>query len=188
MDGGGAEREGDTESEAGFRLWAVRTEPDMGLEPTDWEIMTWAKIGHLTDWATQAPWTCPSPYLPSIKSYLGKHWASSTPAHYLGVLGRPPSLHCLAKRLSNAIMFCPTLMTPPHFGINSSSIWLLCHVGRSLDTVSSPTLIFHFSSSSVILAKQDLSTSIKIYLHINVAVKIFLDLSSPLTGTLLQLL
>ena len=32
---GGAEREGDTESEAGFRLRAVSTEPDVGLELTD---------------------------------------------------------------------------------------------------------------------------------------------------------
>ena len=33
--GGGAEREGDTESELGSRLWDVSTEPDVGLEPTD---------------------------------------------------------------------------------------------------------------------------------------------------------
>ena len=32
MNGGGAEREGDTESEAGSRLRAVSTEPDAGLE------------------------------------------------------------------------------------------------------------------------------------------------------------
>ena len=37
------------------RLWAVSTEPDMGLEPTDHEIMTWAKVRHLTNWATKAP-------------------------------------------------------------------------------------------------------------------------------------
>ena len=37
---GGAEREGDTESEAGSRLRAVGTEPDTGLELTDREIMT----------------------------------------------------------------------------------------------------------------------------------------------------
>ena len=36
----GAEREGDTESEAGYRLRAVSTEPDMGLELTDFEITT----------------------------------------------------------------------------------------------------------------------------------------------------
>ena len=36
----GAEREGDTESEAGSRLPAVCTEPDAGLEFTDREIMT----------------------------------------------------------------------------------------------------------------------------------------------------
>ena len=37
---GGAERGGDTESEAGSRLRAVSTEPNAGLEPTNHEIMT----------------------------------------------------------------------------------------------------------------------------------------------------
>ena len=55
MSRGGSEREGDTESEAGSRLWAVSTEPDMGLELTDHEIMTWAEVGRLTDGATEAP-------------------------------------------------------------------------------------------------------------------------------------
>ena len=36
----GAERGGDTESEVGSRLRAVRPEPDVGLELTDHEIMT----------------------------------------------------------------------------------------------------------------------------------------------------
>ena len=40
MSRGEADREGDTESEAGSRLPAVSTEPDAGLEPTDREIMT----------------------------------------------------------------------------------------------------------------------------------------------------
>ena len=47
MSWGGAEREGDTESEAGLglqapgsRLRAVSTEPDVGLELTNGEIMT----------------------------------------------------------------------------------------------------------------------------------------------------
>ena len=40
MSGGGAEREGATESEAGSRLRAAGTEPDAELEPTDREIMT----------------------------------------------------------------------------------------------------------------------------------------------------
>ena len=35
MSRGGAEREGDTESEAGSRLRAVGTEPDAGLELTN---------------------------------------------------------------------------------------------------------------------------------------------------------
>ena len=33
-------QEGDRESEAGSRLWGVSTEPDMGLELTNREIMT----------------------------------------------------------------------------------------------------------------------------------------------------
>ena len=40
MHRGGAEREGDTESEAGSRLRAVSTEPDVGLELPKHEIMT----------------------------------------------------------------------------------------------------------------------------------------------------
>ena len=51
---GRAEREGDTESEAGSRLWAVSTEPDVGLKLTDSEIMTWAEVGCLIDWAPHA--------------------------------------------------------------------------------------------------------------------------------------
>ena len=40
MSGGGAEREGDTESEAASRLSAVSTEPDAGLKPRSCEIVT----------------------------------------------------------------------------------------------------------------------------------------------------
>ena len=36
-----------------LRFWAVSTEPDAGLKLTDCEIMTWAKVRHSTDWATQ---------------------------------------------------------------------------------------------------------------------------------------
>ena len=53
--GEGAGKEGDIESEAGSRLWAVSTEPDVGLEPTNCEIVTWAEVGRSTDWAPQAP-------------------------------------------------------------------------------------------------------------------------------------
>ena len=37
---GGAEKEGDTESETGSRLRAVSTEPDAGLKLSNREIMT----------------------------------------------------------------------------------------------------------------------------------------------------
>ena len=40
MSRGGAEREGDTECEVGSRLRAVSTEPNVGLELMNCEIMT----------------------------------------------------------------------------------------------------------------------------------------------------
>ena len=53
--GEGQREGGDTESEAGSRLWPVSTEPDVGLEPTNSEIMAWAEVGRLTYSATPAP-------------------------------------------------------------------------------------------------------------------------------------
>ena len=55
MGAGVSEREGDAESEVGSRLWTDSTEPDVGLELMDCEILTWAEVGGLTEWATQAP-------------------------------------------------------------------------------------------------------------------------------------
>ena len=49
MNRGGAEREGDTESETVFRFQAVSTKPDTGLELRNREIMTWAEVGCPTD-------------------------------------------------------------------------------------------------------------------------------------------
>ena len=49
------EREGDTESEAGSRLQAGSTDSNAGLQPMTCKSMTWAEVGRLTDWATQAP-------------------------------------------------------------------------------------------------------------------------------------
>ena len=88
------QREGDTESEAGSRLWAVSTEHDMGLELTDCEIMTWAKVGRSTNWATQVPQECPSSlhepdficppryilnvFFPPMKLWLLHTWSSLT--------------------------------------------------------------------------------------------------------------
>ena len=54
MRDGGAERKGDTHSEAGCGLRAASTEADVGLELADREIMTWAEVRRFTDWATQA--------------------------------------------------------------------------------------------------------------------------------------
>ena len=55
---GQRERETQNQSKAGSKLRTVSTEPstepDTGLELTNWEIMTWAEVGRLADWATQA--------------------------------------------------------------------------------------------------------------------------------------
>ena len=48
VSGEGAEREGDTESEAGFRLSVVCTESDAGLKLTNCKIMTATEVGHLS--------------------------------------------------------------------------------------------------------------------------------------------
>ena len=58
MNGGGSEREEDTESETGSRLRAVSTEPDAGLELTDREIMTRAEVRRLLNRLSHpgAPW------------------------------------------------------------------------------------------------------------------------------------
>ena len=52
----GAEREMETQNPKqapGSGL--ISTEPDVGLELMSCEIMTWAEVGCLTDWANQAP-------------------------------------------------------------------------------------------------------------------------------------
>ena len=49
VSGGGAEGEGDTESETGSGLRAAGAEPDVRLEPTNREIMTRGEVGHLTN-------------------------------------------------------------------------------------------------------------------------------------------
>ena len=55
VQGGERQRERETESEVGTMLWAVSAEPHAGLELMNGEIMTWAKFGRLTNWATQEP-------------------------------------------------------------------------------------------------------------------------------------
>ena len=73
MNGGGAEREGDTESEAGSRLRAISPEPNAGLELTNREIMTWVEVGRLTDWATQAP-LFHGTFKQFFEKYVGKNF------------------------------------------------------------------------------------------------------------------
>ena len=37
---------------------SAQTDPDVGLEPTNCEIIIWATVGCLTNWGTQAPCFC----------------------------------------------------------------------------------------------------------------------------------
>ena len=50
------------EQGGGWRIWsrlrADSRQPHEGFEPTNHEITTWAKVGHLTDWATQGAHFC----------------------------------------------------------------------------------------------------------------------------------
>ena len=55
MRGEGTERERETESEAGSRLFSLFRLFESGLELTDLEIMTGVEVGRPTDEATQAP-------------------------------------------------------------------------------------------------------------------------------------
>ena len=80
----GRGRERETESEAGSRLWAVSTELDVGLELTNYEIVTWAEVGRLADWATQAP---------QMVTFLGLH------PHYMHV--QPRTCRCVCVPVYN---------------------------------------------------------------------------------------
>ena len=62
------EREGDTESNTGSRLPADSTEPFARLKPMSREIMTWAKVGRLTNWVSQEP--------PNLCLILKNLWSS----------------------------------------------------------------------------------------------------------------
>ena len=55
---------------SGFRLWAIGTEPDVGLELGNLEIMTWAKVRCLIDWAAQVPQILCSSWKPGSAGQL----------------------------------------------------------------------------------------------------------------------
>ena len=141
MNGGGPEREGDRESEAGSRLRAVSTEPDAGLELTDREIMTWAEVGGSTDWAnlrinlnsstpTRPFWIWPS--LPGQHSVCSCSPPCLSPWAPLG-LAVPFSLRPSFKLLSAFTTPSPTPTPPWDLRFNvlvSRNLWPL--TGREI--------------------------------------------------------
>ena len=88
VSGGGAKREGDTESEAGSRPRAVSTEPNAGLEPANRDNMTWAKVGHSTNWVTQMP--------PPTQHF----WFQGQQGHSASPVTRLPRCHFLRPSIS----------------------------------------------------------------------------------------
>ena len=50
----GAEREREIQNPKQAPGSALSAEPNTELKPTSHEIMSWAEVGRLTDWATQA--------------------------------------------------------------------------------------------------------------------------------------
>ena len=119
---GEGQREGDAESETGSRLRAVSPEPDTGLELMDREIVTWAEVGHLTDWDTQASLNVcflrhSQFWDPEEESWLHLHSHLITPTV---VLILPPSWRLL-KSLSMSSIFCimPLTVRLPHYMVSS---------------------------------------------------------------------
>ena len=85
-------------------LWAVSTESDMGLEPTNLKIMAWAKVGHLTDWATQAP-LASFPFPDSVVKVLLRGGAVTDAASVIPLLYPPPQFSCLTSPLPLHILW-----------------------------------------------------------------------------------
>ena len=128
MNGGGAEREGDTEPEAGSRLWAVSTEPDAGLELLDHKIMSWAEIRRLTKWATQSPSSSfkKAVYLETWDSYSAMvSWHTWLVPSFLQTCASPSQCKKEGRRKNsyssfpgNFLIWFPwqyPLSMPPHF-------------------------------------------------------------------------
>ena len=159
--GRGREREGDTRSKTGSRLWAVSTELDTGLELRNSKIMTSAKAGHLTKWTTQAPLLllilmgvlCASwmdvCFLIQIREVFGitssnKFSALFSLSSFSGTRILWVLLH-LMESLSSLSLFscCITLLS------------LFCSASLFCVTLSSRSLI-HFSSSSLLFIVSNL--------------------------------
>ena len=78
---GEGQRERETQSPKQAPGSELSAEPDVGLELTDCEIMTWAKAGRLTDWATQAPQFLVSPVFKALGIYMYEKQTSKSRAN-----------------------------------------------------------------------------------------------------------
>ena len=135
--------EGDTESEAGSRLWAVSPEPDVELELINREIMTRAEVGHLTDRATQAPLFL---FLSRFHAQCGA-WTHSLEIksftlYGLSQLGAPNLLRILKQNLWRKdpyLAFFSPFSQTPHCSLPEATkrlVWYYSFLCRFLKSVS----------------------------------------------------
>ena len=107
VNGAGIEREGDTESEAGSRLWAVSTQPDAGLELTNHEIMNLSRSWTL-NWLSH-------PGTPIVFLYLmcPHTWKFSLPLPFVLFYGDLTTHVWLTKSLATGDELNLQALSPP---------------------------------------------------------------------------
>ena len=133
MSGGGAEGEEDTESKAGSGLWAVSPKPATGLEPANYEIVTWAEIGRLTHWATQAP----QKYL-FLNELIKQNLDIAEPGR-----GRE-GIFVTERTPFEQALLCPvTSQDCVYRGLFKGDLWLfICKIRRKLEIHMTPNTIY----------------------------------------------
>ena len=151
-------REGDTESEAGSRLWAVHTEPDMGPKSTNWEIITWDEVRGSTHWAARVPPTTRSLiYYRVIGWWLSVSLWNQNPGLRAAWVAQSVKCHNSAQ-----VMILPFVSLSPASG----SVWTAQSLEPASDSVS-PSLSLplpHSRSVSVSLSLKNKQTLKKIFL------------------------
>ena len=125
MSRGGAKREGDTESEAGSRLWAISTEPAQGLN--SWTVRSWPEPK--SDVQRTEPPRCSLPYFCPV--------AGSANSVHLWMFPGPLIQSTSERPVSSSFLFCShwcstnwaTQGLPPYFcpvaeSTNSGHLWM----------------------------------------------------------------
>ena len=143
VSGGGTEREGEREFQAGSRLSAQS--PTLGLSPQT--MRSWpeqkSRVRHLINWAMQMPWFSVS--INALPSFCHPHFNSP------GIIFDSSSpLHLLAVKFYSIILL--KLSVPPHLSINFiKTKFLLKYSLKFLNCVSTFESVLFMDTNSVIL-------------------------------------